>query len=656
MNNQTLVPQSKRWFDKLVVPAILVGGAGWLVFVLASAFATNGSFGFPLDDPWIHLQFARNVAEYGAFSYYKSEQITSGSTSPFYTLLLAGGFVFSSNEFVLSYAFGIAFLLVAVWIFSRLISQEFEQSLLLGSAGALLLLFEPRMIWSALSGMETTLFIAILLGVFLAYRKKSGVALGVASGLLVWTRPEGVLFLCCIALDALYQSRLHPAARRGGKPAPPSGEAGPWLLRPLLILLAFVLAYAAFNYFLSGSILPNTFAAKLKYYSGGGSEYPSDVLRFAGGGHMIVLAACVLAGFLETVLALLGRRTAHGLVPILWSLGLFIAYWVNLPHLYQEGRYLMPIIPFLLYLGIRGLTWIARVVIKVNSGRATATSLMAIVLLAVALQFAWATIGTKPRYVEYCEYVTDRQVKAANWIRANLPESAVIGTHDIGAIGFYSGRRIVDMVGLVSPDMIENIGSFDRLRKFLRDKGVTHLACLRNWFSVANQNPVFSTDPSRPEIMEVYTYDARRIHFMPQDVSDMVESARFALQSGQIDQAGGMLTRAIQLDPASSRTRYFLAKALTQIGKDDHALIEIENAIKIQNDYWDAWILKAGILERKGRASDAIRLLEEVAHRNPDFAESYRMLAQLYQNGGLDPEKRQYYLDQYARRSSIPLP
>ncbi len=49
-----------------------------------AALATNQFLSFPLDDPWIHLQFARNIVEYFSFSYYKNEMTTAGSTSPLY--------------------------------------------------------------------------------------------------------------------------------------------------------------------------------------------------------------------------------------------------------------------------------------------------------------------------------------------------------------------------------------------------------------------------------------------------------------------------------------------------------------------------------------------------------------------------------------------
>jgi len=39
------------------------------------------------------------------------------------------------------------------------------------------------------------------------------------------------------------------------------------------------------------------------------------------------------------------------------------------------------------------------------------------------------------------------------WLASNSDEAAVVATPDIGAIGFYSGRKVLDLGGLVSPEI-----------------------------------------------------------------------------------------------------------------------------------------------------------------------------------------------------------
>ena len=95
--------------------AVLTG-----LFFLFMAKTQNGYFCFPLDDSWIHLTFARNIVEYGSFSYYKNQLATSGSTSPLYTFILAGFYFLSKNEFIISYIIGISSFALAVFFMFKL--------------------------------------------------------------------------------------------------------------------------------------------------------------------------------------------------------------------------------------------------------------------------------------------------------------------------------------------------------------------------------------------------------------------------------------------------------------------------------------------------------------------------------------------------------
>ena len=74
----------------------------WRVIVACAALVAVGLYllvsaliarvGFPLDDTWIHLTYARNFAEHGEWAFRLGEQ-SAGSTSPLWTLLLSIGYV-----------------------------------------------------------------------------------------------------------------------------------------------------------------------------------------------------------------------------------------------------------------------------------------------------------------------------------------------------------------------------------------------------------------------------------------------------------------------------------------------------------------------------------------------------------------------------------
>jgi hypothetical protein len=131
-----------------LLPLLLAGGA-MIVLTAKFAYDANGAFGFPLDDAWIHLQFAKNLHAYGSFSYFENHMVTSGSTSPLYTMLLAAGMFITHNEFLLSYFWGALFFLAASVFLYRIVLR-LTGSILFASAAALLLLLEPHLQWIAL--------------------------------------------------------------------------------------------------------------------------------------------------------------------------------------------------------------------------------------------------------------------------------------------------------------------------------------------------------------------------------------------------------------------------------------------------------------------------------------------------------------------------
>src|SRR4030095_4385759 len=95
----------RRWRDDLLVVAAALLSLGALVVVAAALLPLAlfivrerqiaGAAGFPLDDSWIHLQFARNLAAGAGFSYNPGRPI-AGSTAPLWTLLLGAGALVAS--------------------------------------------------------------------------------------------------------------------------------------------------------------------------------------------------------------------------------------------------------------------------------------------------------------------------------------------------------------------------------------------------------------------------------------------------------------------------------------------------------------------------------------------------------------------------------
>lgn len=577
------IPAHRR---ELAVAALIIAvGVARVCLLLWSSLKANGAPGFPLDDPWIHLQFARNLREFGAFSYFRNEMVTAGSTSPLYTILLSLGFFFTSDEMLLSYVLGITFFAAAGLFFVLLLGRLVPDRPVFALVGLCVFLLEPRMEWAALSGMETTLFIAGVLASLYFFAARAWRVLPLCLGVLLWIRPEGLVLIALLGAGAVCGAFLRPSTHAEGSSR--AALRALWDGSRLSIGLFIVIAagYFTLNFVLSGSLFPNTYAAKMKFYESGSPDFPAKVFDFLTGGHMTVIAILAAIGAVVAVRDFFRARRLDPLLLVCWIVLMFLAFWKKLPYLYQEGRYMMPVIPPFLVLGLIGASasgeFIQRRLFRKASIRRYPLLPVALVLVPVA-QFFYGGEAMEGRYAETCRYISERQVRTAHWLHDNLPEGAVVATHDVGAIGFYSGRRVIDMVGLVSPEMIPNLHNLDSLREFLVRRHVTHLAVLRNWFEIVNVDPLFQTDEARPEIMEVFLFDPARLHIVPDKAVRIEQLGLSYLAGGDAGTAIRLLNAAIRLDPLSSRLHLNLGVALLSAGKIPEAEASLERALAIQ--------------------------------------------------------------------------
>ncbi len=100
---------------------LLAGLTACLRYLLAETARLRGDLGFPLDDSWIHLQFARNLAHGFGLSYNPGDLVT-GSTAPLWTALLAVLFVLPGSVVVWTKALGVVLYLAgidATWRLAR---------------------------------------------------------------------------------------------------------------------------------------------------------------------------------------------------------------------------------------------------------------------------------------------------------------------------------------------------------------------------------------------------------------------------------------------------------------------------------------------------------------------------------------------------------
>lgn len=442
----------------------------------------NGEFGFPLDDAWIHQVYARNLGTRGEFSFFPG-QPSAGSTSPLWAILLASGYALHIDFRVWTILLGILFLGATGWVGGRVAATlvSTEQSpgsglRVLPFLVSMLLIFEWHMVWAAASGMEILLFVFLMLALVQAFWMNHNAAwAGLLAGLLTLTRPEGVILAGLVGIGLLIQTWNEGNSRLLSSAIKRLGSYGIAFVLPLI-------PYLVFNDQVSGTILPNTFYAKASEYA----ELTTQshyLVRWLSmyrqpliGGQLLLVP-----GLLYLTLKLVRERCWIFLIPLAWIVILPVLYAARLPVEYQFGRYMMPIIPFIIVYGVVGTAQLyAQVTLRIVR-RAWVSSI-------AALQLVFLLLGGL-LYAQSVAVVNCEMVATARWTADNLPRGALVAAHDIGAQGYFDARPILDLAGLVSPEVIPFIRDEGKLREWVQTRGAHYAIFFPTWYPNLGKDP-----------------------------------------------------------------------------------------------------------------------------------------------------------------------
>lgn len=458
--------------DAFFAVLALIGTVGYLL-----AAQLGGGLGFPLDDAWIHQTYARNLAQTGTWSFVTGVP-SGGSTSPLYTLLLALGYALSAPYVWWSAVLGAAALALMAMFGARLAERLFSGVRGVGWWTGIALCLAWHLLWSAASGMETALFAALIaiacevaarqLRVDLSARARlmGGAALGAVCAALIAARPEGVLLAGMIGVATL---PVLTQDRRG---------AAAWLIGVLASGAVCLAPYLFLNLSVSGSPLPNTFSAKQAQFApllarGFLTNFMAMLTPLLAGGQ-IALSVGAFYGA-----AWLWRRhepiqRALALLPLIWSLALIVLYAVRLPANYQHGRYVIPALPTFIVIGVGGTVLLSQTFTARRRATLTRLAARSLVTLCFVLFPLFALIGAGV-FAEDVQLINTEMVAAALWLRANVPPEELLAVHDIGAVGFFANRPILDVAGLVSPEVVPLFYQPEALYALMRERDVRWL-------------------------------------------------------------------------------------------------------------------------------------------------------------------------------------
>jgi hypothetical protein len=320
-----------------------------------------------------------------------------------------------------------------------------------GVAAALTWAIAPMAVTFSIGGMETSVYIALLTATFYLHSSDRPAAAALAGSFALLTRPDALLFLLPIGLDRIRRA----VVRRGSRaPLPFRWEEVALFTLPLVVWITYSVP-------LYGSPIPHSISAKVAAY-----RLPPEaglvrlIQHYAtpffehltlGTGPVALLGLWALHSALFGV----GARTMIRRVPSAWPIFLYpglylVAFAVANPLLFRW--YLAPPLP-MYFLGI--FAGVSRLAQDLR-------------LRPLPIVFAAAAIGSSLRaWTLRPDHGPNRPAPEMAFIQLELlyedvarrigpliGPGQVLAAGDIGALGYFSSARMLDTIGLITPEAV----------------------------------------------------------------------------------------------------------------------------------------------------------------------------------------------------------
>ncbi len=405
---------------------IIRTGAIYLVPVTIIIYIAFSNWAY--DDPFITYRYADNLQRGLGFVYNPGERVLS-TTTPLFTILLALLTNLWSDMPHLANLIGTLSLAsgaLALWDMAHTWRMP-----LVGWVALLLYPTFPLLLTPL--GSETPLYLALCLGAFALYARRHYALTALVVALAILTRPDGILVGVVLAIDYFVHVR---------RPIP-------WVA--ILVFLGVVLPWFVFAWLYFGSPLPATLMVKQQ------QGIMSVSQQFAPGLLTVAAGYAKWQYVPDWLLALLGlltvwRYSRHWFPFLSWPVLYALSY--SLLGVSRYYWYYAPLVPgFLVLIGL-GISGVSAFVRKRGLERNRVMPSLVASLILVLFIFQ---IGDVWQLRQQPEKRIRIYTAVGYWLRDNTPADASVGTLEIGMIGYYARRRMVDFAGLIEPRVAAQI-------------------------------------------------------------------------------------------------------------------------------------------------------------------------------------------------------
>ncbi len=429
----------------------LVAVTGWVAYA-------GGLYTY--DDAFITFRMSANLASGHGFVYNPGEWHL-GSTAALYGLILAAlGWLFGPDRIpLMSGVLSCASLFATGLMLPALGAGADDGAGLHDVAGrragvAAGLLYAASPLLFVTFGGEMPFLLALVTGAFLAERRGRPALAAVLAALAAVTRPDGVLVIAAVLATMAVRGRRLP-----------------W--REGILAVAVLLPFLALAWHAYGSPLPSTLAAKL-------AQRDSGLWGTFGRG----LVDWLRLFLWDTTRPNLGFAPVAPPTLWLWIAGGVLAIWRLRPFLPLlawtaafTAAYVLLRVPFYhwyvapaaLGLCILGGAGLARavewLVSMVPAADAPGWPVPTAAVIAAAIAISLPPLAALPRTSRLNDNVR-LYIEAGQWLATQTLPRSRVGYYEIGYIGFYGHRPMVDALGLIDPSIAPAVKARDFGRAF----------------------------------------------------------------------------------------------------------------------------------------------------------------------------------------------
>lgn len=410
-----------------------------LLLVLAlTVVLIRGAFlaltGVTFEDSLISLRYAENFAS-GLGMVYNAGERVFGASTPLHVLFLAaltrlGLPAISVVKVVSACADGVTAYLWMRWFIDRMGSVR------AALAFAILFGISPLIVHVSVSGMETSFALLFLTLALIGDLDDRPVMCGIGFGLLMLVRPDGAIAATVVLSLRWLRTRKLP-------------------LQPALLAILLVLPWIVIATWYYGTPLPNSIPAKAAAYNLHRTSILPNIrgtlaqfVPFAGSFGQVCTAALICP---LLIMGLAGARKTGRLWPVAVLFGVWWAYLVVPRTLIFSWYYPLLLLPAYV-IAASGIVVLEQRSAFPELRWPSQWSPRLLSLLAAAITIWLVLAGSNARQIQVAEASVRKSI--GMWLRENTPEDAQVAMEPIGYIGYFSRRRVLDEVGLVSPEMI----------------------------------------------------------------------------------------------------------------------------------------------------------------------------------------------------------